>query len=330
MGACIESAIAVKWDNKEIIVVDDGSVDRSVEIARQYKEVSQVLLKKNGGQYSSSNMGFAASKGELVIFLDADDLLHPDIMIEAMKVYNPAVSKIQFQMMSIDADGNDLHSTFPQFAPGLTAARVRKIFSNTLSYPNPPGSGNIYARKMLEKIFPLDGIMDTSTDTYCVAAAPIFGDVETVQSPMVMYRIHGSNEGAMQQFSPLKIEQEVMRSSRRFGYALSRSALNGNILNPAASRRNLHFMPYRAARLRSPANANIKSFDTRWIIFKDVLAAVFVDQGFRIGTHLSLALTSILFLFAPKPLAIRLITWRFSPSTRPDWLKRGLRTTKIA
>ncbi|SRR6266487_682867 len=73
----LESAIAQTWQRKEIIVVDDGSTDRTAEVVRQFKDVI-LLSTKNQGQSAAQNHAFSLSHGDYVQYLDADDLLLPD------------------------------------------------------------------------------------------------------------------------------------------------------------------------------------------------------------------------------------------------------------
>jgi glycosyltransferase involved in cell wall biosynthesis len=76
LAACINSALAQTWQNKEIILVDDGSTDNSFQIARQFETDSvKVISQANAGASAARNAGFRASNGEYIQFLDADDLL---------------------------------------------------------------------------------------------------------------------------------------------------------------------------------------------------------------------------------------------------------------
>jgi glycosyltransferase involved in cell wall biosynthesis len=79
IGDTIRSAIAQTWPCKEIIVVDDGSRDATVEVARRFasKEVT-VVSKPNEGAAATRNYALQLSQGDYVQFLDADDLLAPD------------------------------------------------------------------------------------------------------------------------------------------------------------------------------------------------------------------------------------------------------------
>lgn len=75
----IRSAVAQTWPNKEIIIVDDGSQDGTVSIARQFasRQVS-VVSKSNEGAAAARNEALALSQGDYIQWLDADDILAPD------------------------------------------------------------------------------------------------------------------------------------------------------------------------------------------------------------------------------------------------------------
>ena len=83
----IRSAIAQTWPRKEIIVVDDGSRDQTLRVARQFasKNVS-IVTQENQGASAARNHAFALSQGEYVQWLDADDLLSPNKIARQMEV----------------------------------------------------------------------------------------------------------------------------------------------------------------------------------------------------------------------------------------------------
>jgi glycosyltransferase involved in cell wall biosynthesis len=77
LAEAIESVLAQTYAPVETIVVDDGSSDRTAEIATRYPQVT-VIRQPNAGPAAARNRGFAASSGDLVAFHDADDLMTPD------------------------------------------------------------------------------------------------------------------------------------------------------------------------------------------------------------------------------------------------------------
>ncbi len=78
IAGTIESALAQTWPAKEIIVVDDGSTDRTLAVARGFGDRGvQVVTQANRGAAAARNTALRAARGAWIQFLDADDLLNP-------------------------------------------------------------------------------------------------------------------------------------------------------------------------------------------------------------------------------------------------------------
>lgn len=78
IGDAIRSALDQTYANKEVIVIDDGSTDGSVAVVQTFGDAVQLIAGPNGGAAEARNKGLAIARGEMVQFLDADDLLHSD------------------------------------------------------------------------------------------------------------------------------------------------------------------------------------------------------------------------------------------------------------
>jgi glycosyltransferase involved in cell wall biosynthesis len=79
LAETLESTLAQTWPHKEIILVDDGSTDGSLELARGYESRGvRVLRQSHRGAAAARNAGLAAARGDYLQFLDADDLLSVD------------------------------------------------------------------------------------------------------------------------------------------------------------------------------------------------------------------------------------------------------------
>ena len=90
----LRSAIAQTWQRKEIIVVDDGSTDQTVAIARQFESDGvRVVTQKNQGAAAARNKAFSLSQGDYIQWLDADDLLAPDKIAKQMEAVDQCRSK---------------------------------------------------------------------------------------------------------------------------------------------------------------------------------------------------------------------------------------------
>ncbi|MEO6847039.1 MAG: glycosyltransferase family A protein [Chthoniobacterales bacterium] len=76
LAETLDSALAQTWKDTEIIVVDDGSKDDSLTIARSYESRGvHVVAQANQGASAARNAGLLVSKGDFIQFLDADDAL---------------------------------------------------------------------------------------------------------------------------------------------------------------------------------------------------------------------------------------------------------------
>ena len=90
----LRSAVAQSWQRKEILVIDDGSTDQTLAVARSFESQGvHVYTKHNDGAASSRNLAFFLSKGDYIQWLDADDLLAPDKITLQMKLLRQHESK---------------------------------------------------------------------------------------------------------------------------------------------------------------------------------------------------------------------------------------------
>lgn len=77
LGEAIESALAQTYPNVEIMVIDDGSTDDSLQVAQRYADRVRVITQPNMGMERTANRGAGEANGELFCFLSADDVLEP-------------------------------------------------------------------------------------------------------------------------------------------------------------------------------------------------------------------------------------------------------------
>lgn len=315
IGEAIDSAIAVEWPDKEIIVVDDGSTDESRHIIAGYRDSITAIFKENEGQYSAGNAGYEVSSGDVVIFLDSDDILMPEVATLINQVWRPGVSKVQFPMVTIDATGLPTGQVYPNLANPPAPDRIRKWMTLTTEYPTPPGSGNAYSRQLLEKLFPLSrDRCGRAIDSPCLAAAPYLGDVVSIPTPAVKYRRHGAN------ISYLLARDENF--SDQIGIAISRHEYSRELagLPPdlVPLRRGRHLLQLRVANQRLRPDLPAVPGDTRPRILMDTLRSPFVPGHDRLAYRLMVAAWSAATLLAPRPFARRLIDTRFRQGPRPS------------
>lgn len=321
VGRAIESALALDWPHVEVIVVDDGSTDQSPEVIRRYDKKIKAFFQPHADQRAACNEGFAQSKGEIVLFLDSDDEMDPSLAREVMKVWRPGISKVQVQMTLIDANGKELGSVLPNYGGTPTPEDVRKWLQSTGAYPCPPGSGNVYAREFLDKIFPLEGT-EPAYDSYCLAAAPLLGDVVTIRKPLVRYRIHGRNDGAMATLDVERLRRELARGRRRFEYTQTIAQRIGIRLPESVFMNGLMIAAFRLASVRLDAQGHPVAGDSRRSALFNLLRASAKPQGVPIAMLATLIMWGTLVALGPRDVAASLVAWRYVPAARPTVVRR--------
>ncbi len=195
LPAAIESALVQTYSNTEVSVVDDGSTDASRQVIAGYGDRVIPVLKKNGGQTSAFNAGFAASHGQIICFLDSDDLLLPTALEAASGfLRDRRVTKVHWPLWVIDEQGRRTGELEPPRPLDGGDLRELAIREGPAAYTSVPTTGNAFARSFLEQVFPLPEAEHRNAPAgYLKALAPIFGTIEVLPEPQGYYRVHGAN-----------------------------------------------------------------------------------------------------------------------------------------
>jgi glycosyltransferase involved in cell wall biosynthesis len=233
LADAIDSALAQMYPHTEVIVVDDGSTDGSRDLIASYSGRVTAVLKPNGGMASAYNAGFAASRGQVVFFLDSDDVFLPSAVAAAVPFFSdPTVAKVHWPLWEVDRLGTRTGNLTP--AQSLSAG---DFYEPTLrlgpdAYVSPPTSGNAWSRSFLEQILPApEAEYRQHADTYLYTLAPLFGTVGAVTEPQTLYRVHGGND-----YATRSVAERNRRNLRIYDRRCD--ALSGVL-----ARRGVHILP---------------------------------------------------------------------------------------
>lgn len=217
--SAIRSALDQDYPNKEVIVVDDGSTDASREIIEKWRHAVKVILKENAGQISAYNTGLEEASGEVVIFLDSDDLLDADVGSRIMAEFaDPKVAKVHFRMRLVDRAGRALGGVIPsRLDSGDLSARLRV---NGELYLSSPGSGNAYRTEMLRRLAPLpESPTDhVGADFYAIYGVSLLGEVRVLDlAAHGSYRVHrDGSQHALSFGNAAQDPEAIARMKRRY------------------------------------------------------------------------------------------------------------------
>lgn len=191
LGEAVDSALAQDVD-VEVIVVDDGSTDGSRAVLERYDGRVREILQQNRGQAAALNAGFAASRGDPVLFLDADDVLLPGAVAHATSILETGeVAQVHWPHAVIDEHSRPTGERFPnaRLPAGDLAEVVARLGPGVLM--TSPTSGNAFPRWLLERVMPIrpEGLR-MCADQYVIQLAPLFGPVAALDDPASLYRRH--------------------------------------------------------------------------------------------------------------------------------------------
>lgn len=329
VGAAIESALAQDHPLVEVIVVDDASSDGSREIISAYADRARLLLlEHNLGQSAALNAAWAIAKHPIIIFLDADDLLLPHAASRLAGLFTETTAKVQFCLQTIDASGRSLDHVAPKFPANLDTATIRSELLRTGASPAAQGSGNAYARWMLEKVqqddgFSVPGEKRLWMDAILEINAPFYGDVLTLPEPLACYRMHDTNWSGHAEISAAKFARMVEFFQLKLAYLAKRCAAWGVQFDQDAARwRALWAFEYMvaAAKLDPNDRPDGGSRQLLWPAIRACATSVYpLQQKLLRGAWI--AAVSLL----PRAVASRLISWRFIVRDRPQWIEGVVR-----
>jgi glycosyltransferase involved in cell wall biosynthesis len=287
LGQAIDSALRQSAAAVEVIVVDDGSTDNSRDVMLGYGDRIVPVFQANGGQASAVNAGFARSHGQIVIFLDADDILLPMAAARATAVFaaQPGTAKVQYRMSVVDAQGRPTGAIRPPPHIPLQSGDLRRQeVSFPFDLPWAAMSANAFSAAVLQQIMPVPAARygRAGADWYLAHVAALFGEVCALDEVCALYRIHGAN-----QYAPTSqgLSLDRIRQSLRYADAtrdclqqfadqlrlarpdpiLSVSDLAGRLTSLKLCRERHPFSRETPARLVGLGlRASARRFDVRW------------------------------------------------------------------
>jgi glycosyltransferase involved in cell wall biosynthesis len=181
LGEAIESVLAQRYVPLELIVVDDGSTDGSAAVAEQFGEV-KLIRTENRGPAAARNTGVARSTGELIAFLDADNLMKPDRLVRQVAALedDPSAAFALSRGEVITEPGIEL--------PALRRAQARDLQKGYVPM------SLLTARATFELVGPFDETLRMGEDTDWLFRAFEAGlRPALIPEQLIVRRFHGRN-----------------------------------------------------------------------------------------------------------------------------------------
>jgi glycosyltransferase involved in cell wall biosynthesis len=178
----------------EIVVVDDGSTDRTPEIMRKFSPRVQLLRKKNGGQASAFNAAFPELRGEIIAFLDGDDWWAREKLSAVMAAFaeHPEVAAVGHGYYEVREDTGGTKLRALERAESADLSNREAAAGALRAWDFLRTSAFAAKRAALERILPAPDVLVFCADAFIAPSCMVTG-VRVLAEPLVYYRVHGNN-----------------------------------------------------------------------------------------------------------------------------------------
>lgn len=167
LEATIESILAAEYpdEKREVIVIDDGSSDRTYSVAIQYRDAGvQVYRRNNGGKHAALNFGLMCSDSEIVVTVDADSVLEQNALVRTVEVFqaDPEVGAVAGDVRVANRDKTITNIQALEYTFSINV--LRRAYSFVGAVPIVPGCLGAFRREALEAVGGYDP--DTMTEDF--------------------------------------------------------------------------------------------------------------------------------------------------------------------
>lgn len=187
----VESALSQTYPNMEVIVVDDGSKDDTLERLSQFGDRIRVLKQGNAGPAAARNTGLGAARGELIAFLDSDDIWLANKTERQVSLLQRAgdsvpccLSNILMKWKSGDRTSFDIAWLRPSVEEGLWLNVAEVLATRTVLF----NQGIMIRRAVLDKIGGFDTSIRYLEDVEYPLRLSLEGPWAFIKTPLVIWR----------------------------------------------------------------------------------------------------------------------------------------------
>lgn len=188
---CLDSLLNQSFDALEIICIDDGSTDNSLEILKNYEASDtriHVISQKKQGVSVARNKGLEIAQGKYILFLDSDDWLEPYIIEKSLMFMQYGIDILAFSIRLYDMEKNDfIYSSYYNYInelPYFCKLNILQSLKTIIKFPFEIG-GKVYRKEILQK----------NNITFCTGL-----EIHEDEIFNLHYILHSENYGVLKEY----------------------------------------------------------------------------------------------------------------------------------
>jgi len=191
VAEAINSALNQTYSNLEVIVVNNGSTDNSLEVLKTFGEKIVLIDQENLGQSGARNVGLNHVSGELIAFLDADDIWKVDKLERQIRLI---CEETQLVFSGIVCFENEVDNVTELHKPVHRGACSDTFLRNpTASVVLAGESTALFTKKLVSSVGSFDELLNSAAGWDFFRRCSNFTDFDFVDEPLVLHRVHSSN-----------------------------------------------------------------------------------------------------------------------------------------
>ncbi len=312
VAAAIESVLAQTRPVHRILVVDDGSTDDSRDVIAGFADRVETHHRPNGGQIAAVNDGLAMLDGDVVVILDADDLLDASALATIANGFAAGVVKLHFPLALIDGNGRLIGTTIPR---RLDTGDQSDALRNGRLYASSPGSGNAYRRAAISPLLPLpvDANDRHGADYFLLYGISLLGSIAATNEILAQYRVHDRPDALSFGNAHKKPDSAERRSQRLASWLQVRL---GIVITPPDTARDFSLQKLRYANSILEMNQYLYRLKAAPNALRQLIPSIAANTESKPVYRLGLFVWALLVVLLPHRQALTVARYVCNPAAR--------------
>jgi glycosyltransferase involved in cell wall biosynthesis len=206
----IESVLSQGYPNLEYIVIDGGSVDNTIDILKKYGEEFYWICEPDRGQSDAINKGLLLATGEVIAFLNSDDIYEPGALLNVGDFFtkNPEVDWVTGKCRIINQDGCEIRKAITKYKNFWLRINSYSILL-VIDYVSQPAT--FWRKEVITKVGPFDENLQYAMDyDYSLRVGKYF-KLWVLDQYLASYRIHPKSKAGSSASKQFDIDLEIAK-----------------------------------------------------------------------------------------------------------------------